>query len=220
MSDDAISGEFGDLPFPRTAVAEAATRFARAAEHPAIFHHSLRTYRYGRAAGQRRGIEPGRDYDDELLFLGCVLHDIGLTDAGDGDQRFELDGADLARRVVVDNGVTDERADVVWDAIALHTVPDVVARKRPEIALVSLGASVDLGFVRDALPPGHADGVERALPRLHAAAVLHDVLVGQAAGRPEKAPPITLPGYLVAQHTGAVWPTWRRLVDARDYEGY
>ena len=38
------------------------------------------------------------DYDDELVFLGCLLHDLGVTDYGWGDQRFEVEGADAAAR--------------------------------------------------------------------------------------------------------------------------
>jgi hypothetical protein len=60
---------------------------------------------YGRVLGRRQGVEPGRDYDDELLYLGCVLQDLGLDTRGTGAGRFELDGADLARQFAVDNGV-------------------------------------------------------------------------------------------------------------------
>lgn len=86
---------YGELPFPRTELAEAATRFAQRIEEPAVFNHSMRTYLYGRIVGEQRGLRPGHDYDDELLFLGCVLHDAGLSEEGNGDQRFDIDGADL-----------------------------------------------------------------------------------------------------------------------------
>lgn len=113
-----------------------------------------------------------------------------------------------------------DRADVVWDAIALHTSPDLAERKRPEIALLSLGAGVDLGGGPDALPPGYADHVHRRLPRLRAAVVLHDTIVGQTAAEPDKAPPFPLAGELVRQQTGATWPTWQQLVDAPGWGDY
>ncbi|MEU9946682.1 HD domain-containing protein [Streptomyces lavendulae] len=209
--------------FPATEIAHTALRQARALLVPAIFNHSLRTYLYGRLLGERQGLLPERDYDDELLFLGCVLHDCGLSAEGDGSQRFELDGADLAVRLLTEQGVSADRAEVVWDAIALHTDREIALRKRPEIALVAVGAGFDLGGGPDALPDGYAHRVHRLLPRLHAAAVLHDSIVSQALSKPHKAPPFTMPGELVRQATGRAWPSWQKLARSsgwNDYDGY
>ncbi|NRQ37329.1 HD domain-containing protein [Nonomuraea sp. NN258] len=216
---------YDDLPFPGGDLAVAATRFARDLEHPAIFNHSMRTYLYGRFIGTEQGLRPDLDYDDELLFLGAVLHDVGLSDEGDGDQRFDLDGADLAARFLAGQGVAADRVEVVWDAVALHLCGDVALRKRPEIALVAAGAGFDLG--RDdphRLPAGYAERVHAVLPRLHATAVLYDAIVGQAIDRPHKAPPYTMPGELLRQWTGGAWPTWRQAMTQPsgwgDYDGY
>ncbi|MBG0822632.1 HD domain-containing protein [Planomonospora sp. ID91781] len=216
---------YGDLPFPRTDLALNAMRFARGIEDPAIFNHSMRTYLYGRFIGEEQGLRPGRDYDDELLFLGCVLHDVGLSDEGNGGRRFELDGADLAAGFLREQGVASDRVEVVWDAVALHLCYDIALRKRPEIALVTAGAGFDLGPGGPySLPDGYADRVHAVLPRLHAAAVLYDAIVGQAAGNPHKAPPYTMPGELLRQRTGEEWPTWHGLMTQEpswhDYDGY
>ncbi|MDG9702517.1 HD domain-containing protein [Streptomyces sp. DH37] len=226
-----MTDTYGGLPFPGTDLALEALRFARDAEDPAIFNHSMRTYLYGRLAGERRGLLPGRDYDDELLFLGCVLHDIGLTPEGDGDRSFDLDGADLAARFLTERGVEPERVEVVWDAIALHLHHEVAVRKRPEIALVTIGAGTDLdlgGEDASALTADLVGRVHAVLPRLHAAAVLHDTIVGQAltgpGTRPGKAPLFSLPGELVRRATGMAWPTWEELMSRpsgwHDYDGY
>ncbi|GAB2880903.1 HD domain-containing protein [Streptomyces mayteni] len=213
--------DFGDLPIPRTAPARAAARFARSIEHPALFHHSVRSYLYGRFLGERQGLRAGHDYDDELLFLGCVLHDAGLSREGNGEGTFDVDGADLAAGFLAEQGVADDRVAVVWDAVALHLHYDVAVRKRPEIALVTLGAGYDIGpDPQHPLPPGYVDRVHAVLPRLHAAAVLHDAIVGQALAKPHKAPPFTMPGELVRQRTGGTWPGWRDLVGWGDYDGY
>ncbi|KOX10277.1 damage-inducible protein [Nocardiopsis sp. NRRL B-16309] len=212
------------MPFPSTEVASNAIRFVREAVHPAVYNHSMRTYLYGRFLGERKGLRPDLDYDDELLFLGCVLHDVGLSPEGDGDQRFDIDGADLAARFLTERGVAADRVEVVWDAIALHLCFDVAARKRPEIALVTAGAGYDLGLSGPDLPDGYADRVHAVLPRLHAGAVLYDGIVDQALTKPHKAPPFSLPGEFVRQRTGQEWPTWRQLMDAapgwNDYDGY
>jgi hypothetical protein len=199
-----------DLLFPRTDIADKARRFAEERLDPAIFNHSMRTYLYGRFLGEQRGVHPARDYDAELLFLGCALHDVGLSNEGNGESRFDLDGADLAARFLTDEGLATDKVEVVWDAIALH-LTDVAARKRPEIALVNAGAGFDLGAGPAALPAGFSDRVHALLPRLHAAPVLRDAILGQALDKPQKAPPFSLPGELVRQRTGQAWPTWEQL---------
>jgi hypothetical protein len=215
--------DYRDLPFPRTELAVEAMRFTQRITQPAIFNHSMRTYLYARFLGEAQGLEPGGDYDDELLFLGCVLHDAGLSERGNGDQRFDVDGADLAAEWLTGRGVAPERVEVVWDAVALHLSFEIASRKRPEIALVTAGAGYDLGPSGHALPVGYAERIHAVLPRLHAAAVLRDEIVAQALEKPQKAPPYTVPGELVRQATGQVWPTWQELMqDAGwgDYEGY
>ncbi|SHG76310.1 HD domain-containing protein [Streptoalloteichus hindustanus] len=215
---------YDGLPFPRTDLARAATQFARENVHAAIFNHSMRTYLYGRFLGEHRGLRPDEDYDDELLFLGCVLHDVGLGPKGNGDQRFDIDGADLAAEFLTKQGVDPERIEVVWDAVALHLYFEVASRKQPEIALVTEGAGYDLGPTGPALPPGYADRVHAVLPRLHTGAVLYDLVVEQALAKPQKAPLFSFPGELVRQKTGDAWPTWRQLMDKEpswhDYDGY
>jgi hypothetical protein len=208
------------LPFPSTRLALEATRLAQSIEAPAIFNHSMRTYLYGRFVGEQQGMRPGDDYDDELLFLGCVLHDTGLSERGDGDQRFDLDGADLAADWLTERGVPPEKVEVVWDAIALHLAHDIAVRKRPEIALVSVGAGYDLGRSGPALPPGYAERVHAVLPRLRAAAVLHDAVVTQALAKPHKAPLFSLPGELVRQVTQQPWPTWKEMMESSGWHDY
>ena len=53
-------------------------------------------------------------------------------------------GADAADAFLKDEGVNAERREIIWDAIALHTSIGIASRKRPEIALVHIGAGVDV----------------------------------------------------------------------------
>lgn len=116
----------------------------RTIEPPVLFNHSVRAYVYGRAVGEAQGLQPGESYDDETFFLACLLHDIGLVEQGDRDQRLEVDGADLAMQFLRENGSPQSRADVVWDSIALHTSPGMANRKGPEVALLYTGARIDI----------------------------------------------------------------------------
>jgi hypothetical protein len=204
-----------DLALPQTELVATADAWVRSIEPPYLYNHSVRAYVFGRALGQGRGLEPGEDYDDELLFLGCVLHDVGLTQPGDGDQRFEVDGADLAVQFLRDNGLPPERAEVVWDAIALHTSLGIANRKRPEIALMQAGTAADVMGGPADLPPGLADQTLDVLPRLGLQNSIREAITAQAAVKPAKAPPYTLPGELVRTYVpDAKVPTWEDMAAA------
>lgn len=54
-----------------------------------LFNHVMRSFAFGRAAGEQQGAR----FDPEMLFLGSVLHDLGLTEkfiAGIGREREHL----------------------------------------------------------------------------------------------------------------------------------
>lgn len=212
------------LPLPADEVALAALRFAEKLEATALFHHSVRTYFFARMLGEQQGLRPDRDYDDQLLFLGSVLHDVGLSSRSKGDQRFEVESADLAAEFLTEQGLPADEVEVVWDAIALHTSEGIVARKRPEIALVSAGTRFDITGGPDALPAAEVDRIHAELPRLHAAPALRDAIIAHALADPAKAAPVySLPGELHRRHTGSTWPTWEDMTRNDmwdDYEGY
>ena len=126
---------------PDSELAKKATQLVAEVSPKFLYHHCIRSYLFGEILGKRNGIK----YDRELLYLGAVLHDLGLTERFDrGEQRFEVDGADAARAFVLEHGLSDEKAEIVWDAIALHTSIGIASRKQPEIALVHLGVSADI----------------------------------------------------------------------------
>jgi hypothetical protein len=205
-----------EIRFPATGVAARARELVERIEAPFLANHSVRSYLFGTAVAAVRGWQDGVDYDDELLFLSCVLHDVGLTDEGDGDQRFEVDGADLAVRFLLEQGVPQDRTEVVWDAIALHTSPQIAERKGPEIALTRHGIALDVaGTGADLLPAGFADEVHARFPRLDLEDGLADAVVAQALAKPAKGVPMTFPGELVRQRVPSVHvPTWDDMVAA------
>jgi HD superfamily phosphodiesterase len=104
------------------------------------------------------------DFDDELLFLSCILHDLGAIGYGNGDQRFEVDGADAAARFLREYGVAEDRVNTVWQAIALHTTIGIAHRFGPEQAIAQLGISADMNF-------------ERIVDGLHARRELREIVV-------------------------------------------
>ncbi|MFC9974121.1 HD domain-containing protein [Spirillospora sp. NPDC127200] len=209
-----MSDHFTDLALPGTDLAREAFEFVRRTSSPALFHHTARTFLFARAVAETSGLKPGADYDEEVLFLGSVLHDLGLTEQGDGDQRFEVDGADLAREFVTERGLADDRAQVVWEAIALHTSVGIASRMRPEIALTHAGTGMDiLGMGAGALPAEVAERAHAAFPRLDAGTCLTDTIVDQAVRNPAKAPMGTFSAEIVRQERpDAPVPVWRDLI--------
>ena len=151
------------MKHPDTAVCLAAMELARDQSPPFLFNHVMRTFAFGRDAGALRCAQ----YDQEMLFLGCVLHDLGLVEKFVGKDRFEVDGANAAADFLSSQGYSDTKIAVVWDAIALHTTPGVPQRKQPEIALLQLGAGIDIGAIPRALvTPESVDIILAEYPRL------------------------------------------------------
>lgn len=194
----AAGDEGSALALPETALARAARDLAAATESPALYNHSVRSYLFARLAPPE-GMLAGRDFDDELVFLGCVLHDVGLTEYADRGARFEVDGAEAAVTLLRANGLNADRADVVWQAIALHTSPGIAERRAPEVALTRRGIGMDFGRSADLVPEVTAAAVHQRYPRIGMARCLTEAIVEQARGRPGKAPRYSLPGELVRE---------------------
>lgn len=151
------------IEIPDTALAREATDLVRSTAPPLLFHHSRRVFLFGSLAGRRLGLRA----DPELLYVGAMFHDLGLTERHRRtDQRFEVDGADLARTFLLDRGRSAADARTVWLAIALHTTPGVVEHLEPEIALVNEGVKTDvIGLGLDQITPGERAAVVAAHER-------------------------------------------------------
>ena len=151
------------VEIPDSDLAVQATELVRDVSPPLLFHHSRRVYLFGMLQGQRRGLYP----DPELLYVGAMFHDLGLTDRyRTVNQRFEVDGADEARRFLNDHGIAEESQRRVWTAIALHTTPGIPEHMEPVIALVTAGVETDvLGIGYDELDQAAIQAVIAVHPR-------------------------------------------------------
>jgi hypothetical protein len=158
-----MSTTIAGVEIPDTAAAAAATAFAREHTSQLLFDHSRRVYLFGSLRAAPLGLE----HDPELLYVASMMHDTGLsTPFSESLQRFELDGADHARRLLLEHGFAPEDAELVWTAIALHTTPAVPARMQPEIALTNLGVLVDVvGHSLDQLDGDQVAEITAAHPR-------------------------------------------------------
>lgn len=162
-----------------------------------VANHCARSYLFGRELAAANGLRSGVDYDDELVFLSCLLHDLGVTDYGAGDQRFEVDGADAAVRFLREHGLPEDSTTTVWQSIALHTSVGLADRFGPEQSVAHLGISLDInGLEKDRLSPGFAERVHGAWPRHDVGYALAETIARDTRSNPRKAPPFSFPAHL------------------------
>jgi hypothetical protein len=158
-----MNDQIAGITIPDSRMVAEATELVRGAAPPLLFHHSRRVYLFGMLQAQLRGLKP----DPELLYIGAMFHDLGLTDTYRTiTQRFEVDGADEARRFLTAHSIDDEAAQRIWTAIALHTTPGIPEHMGAEIACVTAGVETDvLGIGYDDLDPADIGAVTAAHPR-------------------------------------------------------
>lgn len=150
------------IAVPDTALAREATQVAKSALPPAIFNHSLRTYLFAQLIAKAKHIE----HDAEIVYVASILHDTGMSTAHMTDARpFEVDGAFVARDLLGKHGVSAQRMDAAWDAVALHDNGGIAAHKQPEVRLVSAGVGADFGGFLDLMTHDEIVAVLAAAPR-------------------------------------------------------
>jgi hypothetical protein len=150
------------IPIVDTKIAKAANALAQSASAPHLYNHAVRTYLFGALIGRTAKLK----VDEELLYLACVLHDLGLTQHFTGARPFEIEGAIAAAKFLRQQGLSVTRAEVVWDGIAMHPLA-ISQYKQAEIALVGAGAGADVvGAGLDDVTAADRDAVLHAFPRL------------------------------------------------------
>ncbi|PJO44712.1 phosphohydrolase [Lysinibacillus xylanilyticus] len=106
-----------------------------------LWNHSNRVYLFGALQGKKAQ----KKYDEELLYVSALFHDLGLTKQFSSlDKRFEVDGANAARQFLAHHDIDDASIQLVWDAIALHTTIGVAEHKENEVALLYAGVGLDV----------------------------------------------------------------------------
>jgi hypothetical protein len=120
--------------------------------------------------------QESKKVDSELMFVSSVLHDLGLTEYGAGLHRFEIEGASAARSFLEERGVKSDRAQRVWDNIALHTW-DVNLFRDDTSRCMQMGLAYDVsGPVGAKLDPADVAAVLQRYPRLNFKRVFNRML--------------------------------------------
>ncbi|KAA8650154.1 hypothetical protein EYZ11_010603 [Aspergillus tanneri] len=162
-----------------------------------ILNHSIRVFLLADFLAQREQSEWATPARRSLLFVACILHDIGCATQLDGPQRFEVEGADAAANYLRQHNIVESDIHEVWQAIALHTSAGIAERISPLARLVRQAVLTDFGSQLDKERQDARSSAEDSFPRLGIEKILGDVVVGQALRQPEKAPPASWPGILL-----------------------
>jgi hypothetical protein len=209
----ALPKKVAGVSLPDTSLAMAAVDMARAAAPPFLFNHCMRTFVFGALLAERDHLA----YDQEMMFVGATLHDLGLTTRyATPDHSFEMDGADAAKAFLISRGVTEARAELVWNAIALHTSL-LVEHQAPQVGLVGSGAGADVfGSEIKSLPLDRVQATVRAFPRLSFNTEFRDLLVDHCHRKPFAQRGTWLDTFCRVHNPGVQYADLeRRLLDAR-----
>jgi hypothetical protein len=138
-------GRLAEVRVPDSAAAVEAERLARAASSPMLYGHALRSYFYAALLAAADGM----DYDQELLYVGCVLHDLGLTPSFDHPVRaFECVSADACAELVERHDWALARRYRLHRAVVLHMAPTLPPAEENEVLLLEAGVACDVTGTR------------------------------------------------------------------------
>lgn len=173
---------WGGITVDDTPLIGRAMELARLHSEPFLFNHAVRSWLFAVRLGQLQGIT----YDAEVLAVGTLLHDIGLTNTFTGPRRFEIEGADAARAFAREEGLDDRRVQLIWDTVALNSTPSIALYKEADVALCTAGIGLDWGgFQYDRIPLNEMKAILAAFPRLDMKNRFTDSVCSIVRTRPE-----------------------------------
>lgn len=199
----ALPKEVAGVRLPDTLLAQAAVDLARAASPGSLFRHCMRTYLFGAMLAEVNNVS----YDQEMIFVAAALHDLGLTSLyTTPDHTFEVDGANAAKEFLASRGATEARAELVWNAIALHTSP-LIDHQAPQVGLVGSGAGADVFASQlSLLRTERVRAVVKTFPRGSFNMEFRDLLVVHCQRKPFSQQGTWLDGFCRAHNPGLTYP--------------
>ena len=184
----AVLGENLSLTLPEppdSALARSAQERVAELSTAGLYAHCERTWLFATLFAQRDRVA----HNEELLYLTCILHDIGLTEphnhAEPAAQCFGVEGARAAYRLLRGQGEREDRALTVAEAICMHLNITVPRSAGGEAYLVNKGAMLDvIGRYANELPAASMRQVLERWPRAGLSEGLLAPSLAQAQTRP------------------------------------
>ncbi len=125
------------------------------------------------------------DIDLEVLYIGTLLHDVGLAPQFGGPERFEMRGANAVRAMLLEADMVPARAENVWDVIALHASTAIATHKSTETRIANRGISIDVrGVGAEKLPTDAVRAVLDAWPRHDFPEAFSQTLIDEVLANP------------------------------------
>jgi len=140
-----FSVDADSLRIPDSALCIGAGELLASVSEPWLVNHCLRTYLWAAIVGTKERLA----FDEELLFVAALLHDLGLTGAGSklsptAAGCFAVEGAFAAEEFLKRQGVAEHRRESVAEAISLHLNVRVPPAQGVEAHLLHEGAAMDV----------------------------------------------------------------------------
>jgi hypothetical protein len=148
---------------PDSSLARQAEDLVCSVAPPFLANHSFRSHFFAVALAGRDGVR----FDEELLYVAALLHDIGLVEEFDSGKCFEEDSADAAARLAEQEEWEAERCERLAEAIRLHVATEISLGDGPEAYLLWHSTGLDVGGHRHGeLAAAEVEAVLDAYPRL------------------------------------------------------
>ncbi|MET9499676.1 HD domain-containing protein [Streptomyces sp. NPDC006552] len=130
-----------DLALPQTTAATMAREVASAYQSAAFTNHGHRVHAWAAAYARQHDIT----YDNELLYIAAMFHDIGLTpDFDNHTLSFEVAAGHVAHVFAAGAGWPRPRRERLSEVIIRHMGPTMDVAEDPESHLISRAAAVDV----------------------------------------------------------------------------
>ena len=156
-----VPGRIGGIAVPPDEVSAATWSWANRSLPGYLLAHSIRAYCWGAAIGAREGW----DFDRRILWTSSLFHDNGLRRLRRNTMCFEVEGAEVARRLLERMGMPADEAERVANAIILHMQPGVTLDDGVEAVLLDRATGLDVRGAEYELVDDVRDAVVRAYPR-------------------------------------------------------
>lgn len=165
---------------PDSGAAKAAEAYLAALSSPVMVDHCKRCFLFAQALAEKANAKP----DLEILYVGCLFHDLGLEPIFEGPDDFEIIGAREASRFLRAKGYA-KISEQVAATIVNHTSVSTANDPRPEVAFLNMGATVDvLGMRIDQIDTKLIQKIIEEYPRNGTKALLTGLLGHEISTKP------------------------------------
>jgi HD domain len=151
------------IPVPDSSFSRTARELIATVAPPFLVNHSVRSYAWAVELARHDSLP----FDQEILWVSAMLHDIGLVPAYDLGGCYERDGAIEAERFSLEHLQPPERARAIFDVVDLHQLDETPPGSTNEVVLLNHSTGTDVtGYRYDHVRPEAIGPVLAAYPRL------------------------------------------------------